>query len=304
MFNKDVVQQELNSGLSLSEICDRDGLSYSRAYYWCKKNEVAVSRANNGKSATTLGSRRGSRVFCEVHKDVLYQMYVTEQRSLGEIAKHFSTTEATVAASLRRFDIPVKLKNGKYNKVKPTQSKAVLEQLYINQYLSTHEIAKLLGYKHHGQVVEEMKYYNIDRLSYSDAGILLYQKHPDKRELHRDQFYAGITGPKNNTTTSLEQTFIDWAVSNHIKFVYQFQIRKNWHRYDFLISDTSIIVEMDGDFWHSLPEHVARDAKFDETAKAHGYTVVRIRESDVKYNKDIFNERILPLIKETIDADT
>jgi hypothetical protein len=43
---------------------------------------------------------------------------------------------------------------------------------------------------------------------------------------------------------------------------------------------------------------VARDKKFDDTAESRGYVVIRIRESDVKSNPHIFNERILPMIKE------
>lgn len=304
MLNKDNIQNDLNSGLSLSEICNRDGLVYANVYYWCKKNGVQLSRASNGKSSSTHVSRKYSRAISENDKELLRDMYLVQNLPISVISKHFNTSDATVAATMRRFGIPVKLKNGKYEKTTPSQPKHVLEQLYINQQLSTHEIAKLLGYRHHGQVVEEMKYYNIDRRSYKDAGALLYEKHPEKRDLHREQFYAGITGPKSSNITSLERKFMDWAVTNGVDFEYQFQIRKNWHRYDFLIVNTNIIVEMDGDFWHSLPEHVERDRKYDDTAHSHGYTVVRIRESDVQCNTSVFDERILPLIKETHSANT
>lgn len=226
MLNKNALQRELNSGLSLSEICERDGLVYANVYYWCKKNGVKISRANNGKSSKTLSSRKKSCVFNDSHKDELFDLYITQQLPLSEISARFSTTDATVAATLRRFGIPVRLKNGKDHKVKPTQPKSVLEQLYITQQLSTHEIAKLLGYKHHGQVVEEMKYYNIDRRSYREAGTLLYEKHPEKRDLHRDQFYAGITGPKKMAVTSLEQKFMDWAVNSVLSLSISFKLER------------------------------------------------------------------------------
>lgn len=299
MLNKESIQRDIDSGLSLSEICKRDNLVYANAYRWCKRQGILLSRASNGKSRTTAISRKRGRVFSETDKDLLYDLYVVQRLPLSVISKRFNTSDATVAATLRRFDIPVKLKNGRHEKVKPSYSKQVLTQLYVEQKLSTHEIAKLLGYKHHGQVVEDMKYHNIERRSYKEAGVLLYEKHPEKREVHRNQLYAGITGPKTNAITSLEQTFMSWAQQNRIDFVYQFQIRKNWHRYDFLIKNTSIIVEMDGDFWHSLPEHVERDKKFDNTAVRHGYSVVRIRESDVKLNPLIFDEKLLPLLQET-----
>ena len=300
MFDKDELQRDIDSGLSLREICTRGSIKYSRAYYWCRRNAIRISRDSNGKSIATLKSRKNNIVIGEESKEQLYDMYVTQQKPLSYISKQFSTTNVTVAAALRRFGIRVRLQNGKYEKVKPVYSKDVLEQLYVIKKLSTHEIAALLDYKHHGQVVEDMKYYNINRRSYREAGVLLYIKRPEKRQLHRDQFYAGITGPKQTATTSLEQQFIDWAAINNIKIIYQFQIRKNWHRYDFRIGGTHIIVEMDGDFWHSLPEHVARDKKFDETATEHGFTVVRIRESMLQLNANTFNEILIPLIQEQI----
>jgi very-short-patch-repair endonuclease/transposase len=304
MFDKTKIQEMLEQGFSLAEICSIHNCNYHKVYRWCKNNEVLLSRANNGKSLTVTQARAKARAIPDSDRDLLRQMYVDQDMSLADIAAHFKTTSATVAATLRRFNIPVKLQNGKYQKTKPTQPRSVLEQLYITNQLSTHEIASLLGYKHHGQVVEELKYYNIDRRNYKEAGALLYKKRPEKRQLHREQFYAGITGPKHQTLTSLEQKFIDWADTNNIAYVYQFQIRKNWHRYDFLLSGTNIIVEMDGDFWHSLPEHVDRDAKFDETARRHGYTVVRIRESVVQSNNRIFDEILKPMIKEVSNADT
>lgn len=305
MFDKREIAQRLSQGLSLAEICKMHGWSYSRVYYWCKQNNIKISRSSNGKSSATLNARQMQRVFTNDDKDTLFTLYVTDGLSAAQIAKRFNTTAATVTATLRSFNIPVKLKNGKYSKVTPTTPKHILEQLYITQHLSAQEIADLLGYKHHGQVIEEMKFYSIPRRTYQEAGALLYQKRPEKRNLHREQFYAGVTGPKQATITSLEKKFMDWATNNGIKFTYQFQIRSNWHRYDFLLNGTNVIVEMDGDFWHSSPEHLERDQKFDETARRYGYIVVRIRESQVQSNNNIFNELLLPMIlQEQTNANT
>ena len=95
----------------------------------------------------------------------------------------------------------------------------------------------------------------------------------------------------------MEQAFIDWANDHNIRYDFQFQIRENWHRYDFKIVDTKVIVEMDGDYWHSLPEYVERDAKFDLTAERHGFQVIRIKQSELKENPNIFDERIIHLME-------
>lgn len=300
MLDKQQVRK-LNMGhASLREICVNNDINYHRAYYWCKKRNVSLSRKHNGKSKATLCARKRSRIFNETQKNQLLKLYIHDNKSVHDIATKFSTSGATVAAALRRMDIPVKLTNGKYEKRTPKYDKKTLVDLYEKQELSCHEISCLLDYKHHGEVVEDLKFYNINRRSYKEAGKLLYKKHPEKRDLHRKQFYAGITGPRTNEITSLEKTFINWAEHNNIPFTFQFQIRKNWHRYDFLINDTNIIVEMDGDFWHSLPEHVERDKKFDETALRYGYEVIRIKESTVKSNPSTLDEQLLPLLKEKI----
>lgn len=291
---------ELLNDYSLREICNHRNLSYSKLYRFCKKHNIEVTRKNNGKSRKTLLARKQRRKIPDDY-DLLYDLYVTQGLGLKEIASMYNTTKATVSAALKRNNIKVKFTNGKYEKRTPKYSKDKLILLYEELNLSLQEIADRLDYKHHGEVCEDFKYYNIKRRSYKQAGALLYEKHPEKKDLHRKQFYQGTTGPKENVVTSLEQAFIDWADSKDINYVFQFQIRKNWHRYDFLIKDTNIIVEMDGVFWHSLPEHIERDKRFDDTAARYGYTVIRITDSELSNNSNVFNEKILTLLEEQYD---
>lgn len=50
---------------------------------------------------------------------------------------------------------------------------------------------------------------------------------------------------------------------------------------DFALSDGRTIIEADGDYWHSLPQSIARDVRKDAYLIHHGYTVLHITESEI-----------------------
>ena len=141
---------------SLLEICKDRQWKYSTTYYVCKKNGISLSRKRNGKSTSTRIARKQQRRIPD-DKVLLTQLYVTERKTLQQIGDMFETTRATVSAALRRNGISVRLKNGKAELKKPTRSKEVLTLLYWNLKLSLQEICERLGYKHHGEVCEELK---------------------------------------------------------------------------------------------------------------------------------------------------
>lgn len=51
---------------------------------------------------------------------------------------------------------------------------------------------------------------------------------------------------------------------------------------DFYVAARSLVIECDGDFWHSRPERAARDRKRDGWFKHNGYTVLRIDYTAVR----------------------
>ena len=123
MFDSEQIQAMLQKGYSLAEICATLGYSYNKAYRWCKANGMELSRSANGKSRATLAAREKQQAITTADHSALKKMYVDDNLSLAAIAKHYNTTSASVAAALRRCSIPVKLKNGKYNRYTPTQPK-------------------------------------------------------------------------------------------------------------------------------------------------------------------------------------
>lgn len=303
MFNIVDITQHLSSGVNLTELANLLKCNYHQLYYFVRKHNISYEgRDANGKSKKTLISRKQSRKLDD--KEVLENLYVNQHLSMNKIASLYNITAATVMASLKRHCIPVRLKNGEYAPKQPITEASVLYDLYFIQKKSLDEIAQQLGYPSGARIQWEMKYYGFNRRTYKQAGTTLYEKNPEKRELHRRQFYEGITGPKGNKDTSLERCFEQWAMQQGIKLTKQFQIFPFGHRYDFLINGTNIIIEMDGVFWHSLPEHVERDNRFMETAASYGYRVIRITDKQVKLKaNEIFEMMIMPILDKGTYAD-
>jgi very-short-patch-repair endonuclease len=67
-----------------------------------------------------------------------------------------------------------------------------------------------------------------------------------------------------------------------------FEIQKKIGRYnvDFYLQHLDLVIECDGDYWHSLPRSVERDRRKDKWLKAKGYNIIRLSESDI--NTDPF----------------
>lgn len=64
--------------------------------------------------------------------------------------------------------------------------------------------------------------------------------------------------------------------------------------YDIYLPDNATLIEVDGTYWHSLPKRIEQDAKKDTWAKAHGFTIIRISEEDIK--KYGINKAVQPII--------
>ena len=70
-----------------------------------------------------------------------------------------------------------------------------------------------------------------------------------------------------------------------------------WHHVDLFI-EPNICIEVDGNYWHNLPENIERDNVVNHYLNLMGYFVIRIWESDIKKNTQGCAEKIIGMIKE------
>lgn len=82
-------------------------------------------------------------------------------------------------------------------------------------------------------------------------------------------------------STSIERAIAAALTTRKIPFTTQYVIPGTSKLYDFSIPTTNILIEVDGDYWHSLSFNIANDKVKNELAKSHGYTLVRIEERNI-----------------------
>lgn len=80
--------------------------------------------------------------------------------------------------------------------------------------------------------------------------------------------------------SSLEK--ILWQVLEVLGIAYEKQVRIGPYYADILIRSRDLVIECDGEYWHSLPEHVGRDRRRDAYMIGLGFTVIRLPEKEIR----------------------
>lgn len=107
-------------------------------------------------------------------------------------------------------------------------------------------------------------------------------------------------------TSKLEQDFArDFLDKLGIEYVWQYEARDIKRTYDYYISKSNLIIEIDGDYWHSNPEKFDLnnlnptqkknrrvDKLKDEWAAIHGIPIMRIWENDIRTNPKEVMQRL------------
>lgn len=87
---------------------------------------------------------------------------------------------------------------------------------------------------------------------------------------------------KNRRVSLFEVSVMDHLQSRGVKIDRSYKAGR-W-TFDGRISETKILIEADGCFWHSSPEVISRDARKDVWCKESGYELFRVKEKE--YHRD------------------
>lgn len=101
------------------------------------------------------------------------------------------------------------------------------------------------------------------------------------RSLRRCQWLAN--NPTTKTNTSIEIKMKDCLQSKEITYQHQFilETRKGSFIFDFYLEDRNLLVEVDGEYWHSKDaKQVNRDKLKERLAKEMGYRFLRVSDED------------------------
>ena len=99
-----------------------------------------------------------------------------------------------------------------------------------------------------------------------------------KYPYHNDQIYKKMRKALGGKTKP-EQIVENFLKSANIQYVYDYPIDdgNSIKRYDFYLPTFNLLIEFDGEYWHSLDSAKKNDIAKNEIAKRKGYKLVRIK---------------------------
>lgn len=62
---------------------------------------------------------------------------------------------------------------------------------------------------------------------------------------------------------------------------------------DFFLNDYNLVIECDGDYWHSLPEVARRDKRKNDWLNERGFAVLRLTETNIRNNIPLCKQQII-----------
>ena len=95
------------------------------------------------------------------------------------------------------------------------------------------------------------------------------------------------------TPEKVVRHFLDSVGANYIQ---EHKIGRFWA--DFYLPDYNAVIEVDGDYWHSLPSVKEKDTRKDKFLKLNGIIVIHIKECELR-TSDVIIERWQQLTGET-----
>jgi len=177
-------------------------------------------------------------------------------------------------------------------------TKKVLKELYVVQKKLMKEIANQFGVSV-PTVCIWMKNYKIPARSNSEKAKMVWMDE-EKRDHLRKMANEGKIGVfhsdskwRNGKPTWIESFLMEWLDKNQIPYNYQWQFSPTTHRYDFRISDYSILVETDGLYFHNRSKQKQKDELHDIEAYERGFKVIRFTDKQIKETNGQCFERIL-----------
>lgn len=98
---------------------------------------------------------------------------------------------------------------------------------------------------------------------------------------------------KHSGKTSIEEITENLLIELGIEYQSEFKIERSF--YDFYLPKENLLIECDGEYWHSFPDAIKRDKKKDVLAKEKNYKLLRLSEKEI-LTTDI-KEKILCILK-------
>jgi len=122
----------------------------------------------------------------------------------------------------------------------------------------------------------------------------IYKEKPAKIEMYAHHFCSRkclgcYTASHQNNPSSVEKKLAEYLIENKISFICQFKYELGIA--DFFIKP-NLIIAVDGDYWHNLPNIKERDKRQTLYLEGQGYTVLHLWEHEINENPEKCIDRI------------
>lgn len=286
-----MTEKYVNELLSTKAIARLAGCSPRTIVVWLEKHGIPTRSVSQGNRLVQLEKSKDKIWWNE---DWLIENYIEKELSACEMANIAGCGFTTIYSALRRYEIPIRsqrLSNEMRGSIRPHDdpyyTKDWLEKCYIEKEMTYEEMAKKAQCSPK-TIGNWLKDFNIEPRSHKVRCI--------------------------NKPTRPEKAFRKALEHEGIKYEPEYIIPGNEREfmYDVYIPSQRILVEIDGEYWHSSEEAMKRDKVKDRLAKENNYNIIRYTDYEIldRANKDsylyknflsgaqaIVQEDILPLLQ-------
>lgn len=117
----------------------------------------------------------------------------------------------------------------------------------------------------------------------------------EKTRLTRPGRLACLEATRLREPTSIERAVA--GVLSELGIVFEPQVLFKYYVADLYLPEHNVIIECDGDYWHSTPAMIAHDKKRDKWFTNHGIGIIRLKECNIKANARACVEQALKGLK-------
>jgi len=177
--------------------------------------------------------------------------------------------------------------NGMWGKTHTAEAREIQRQSALAHPLSKEKRQEMalnqIGRKHRQKTKDKM----------SDSRILWWSKQPEEtKDQLRQSFIENLPARPRFRKTGIERRIAKELDTLGIQYLWNTPLLGKFN-VDFLLEEYRVVIECDGEYWHGLPEMMARDVIKDKEIPEAGYTLIRLEERDINHNLDDCAQRIV-----------
>lgn len=218
------------------------------------------------------------------NREWLYYQHVTLNKSYTKIAKEFSIGRNTVQRWVKKLEItnPTPPQHRRENSHPPVvincelcgKERKVKYAKFINGY----------GRFCSESCAAKSRYANGGGMKLLEGNAKFFSTEEGKAILSRNGVQSASSFKNRDRRTSIEIKMADELSMRGIEYIEQHNLGDKF-LLDFFLPEYGIVIECDGDYWHSLPSSIRRDKAKNAYIKACGLSLYRFWESEI--NKDV-----------------